>query len=81
MAKKGSTMMTVDAGQNGRTNANEVEGFIGKTEVAKRLGKHVRTVETWMREGVLPYYKVRHAVVFRWSEVVEGLKKCRVARS
>ena len=45
------------------------EPFIGKREVAQRLGKTVRTVDNWMRRGMLPYYKCNHTVAFRWSEV------------
>jgi len=73
-------MMNVETNQGG-SNRNEVEGFIGKPEVARRLGKHVRTVENWMQSGILPYYKVGHAVVFRWSEVeVQLRERCRVCR-
>ncbi len=45
------------------------EPFIGKREVARRLGKTVRTVDNWMRRGMLPYYKCNRTVTFRWSEV------------
>jgi excisionase family DNA binding protein len=45
------------------------EGFIGKTEVARRLNKTIRTVDNWMRRGILPYYKLGRTVAFRWSEV------------
>ncbi len=45
------------------------EPFIGKREVARRLGKTVRTVDNWMRRGMLPYYKCHRTVAFRWSEV------------
>ena len=46
-----------------------VEEFITKREVARRLRKPVRTLDAWMTEGILPFYKVKHAVRFRWSEV------------
>lgn len=45
------------------------EPYIGKREVARRLGKTVRTVDNWMRRGMLPYYKCNRTVAFRWSEV------------
>ena len=48
---------------------NPVESFIGKTELARRLGKTTRTVDAWMRQGILPYYKPDRSVLFRWSEV------------
>jgi excisionase family DNA binding protein len=45
------------------------ENFIGKTEVARRLNRSLKTVSNWMRRGILPYYKLGHRVSFRWSEV------------
>ena len=46
-----------------------IEDYITKEEVARRLRKPVRTVDAWMREGIVPFYKVKQAVRFRWSEV------------
>ena len=59
-----------------------VEGFINKAELARRLGKKLRTVDNWMRQGLLPYYKIGgRSVSFRWNEVVEHLKEtCHVTR-
>ena len=48
-----------------------VEDYITKQEVAKRMRKPVRTVEAWMREGIIPFYKVKQACRFRWSEIQE----------
>ena len=45
------------------------EGYIDKRECAKRIGKTVRTVDTWMAEGRIPFYKIGRTVCFRWSEV------------
>lgn len=57
------------------------EPFIDKAEVAKRLGRGVRTVESWMQQGLLPYYKIKQSVSFKWSEVEQHLKEsCRVCR-
>ena len=57
------------------------EGFIGKTEVARRLNKTLRTVDNWMQLGLLPYYKIGRSVVFKWSDVETPLAQtCRVAR-
>lgn len=56
-----------------------VEGFIGKPELARRLGKSVRTVDTWMELGILPYYKIGRSVEFKWSEVERHLTAtCRM---
>jgi excisionase family DNA binding protein len=51
-----------------------VEPFITKPEVARRLGKQVRTVDNWMQRGLLPYYKIGRSVSFKWSEVERHLK-------
>ncbi len=57
------------------------EPFITKAEVAKRLNRDVRTMTTWMRVGLIPYYRIAHTVVFKWSEVEKQLAAtCRVAR-
>jgi len=57
------------------------EPFINKREVARRLGRTVRTVDNWMRRGLLPYYKCSHVVTFRWSEIQafmrENFQVCR----
>lgn len=57
------------------------EPFITKAEMARRLNRDVRTLTTWMRRGLVPYYKIAHTVVFKWSEVEKQLAAtCRVAR-
>jgi len=50
------------------------ENFISKAEVAKRLNRSLKTVNNWMKRGILPYYKLGHRVSFRWSEVLEHLQ-------
>src|SRR5215475_2064761 len=49
------------------------EPFITKAELGKRLNRDVRTMTTWMRKGLIPYYKISHTVVFKWSEVEKQL--------
>ena len=57
------------------------EVFIKKREVARRLQTQVRTVDNWMKRGLLPYYKIGRSVSFKWSEVEEQLRDtCRVRR-
>ena len=57
------------------------EGYINKAEVARRMQKQVRTVDNWMRRGILPYYKIGRSVAFKWSEIEKQLAMtCRVAR-
>ena len=61
--------------------AATAETFITKVEVAKRLNRDVRTITTWMRQGLIPYYRIAHTVAFKWSEVEKQLAAtCRVAR-
>lgn len=56
-----------------------IEEFIGKPEVGKRLHLRPRTIDDWMRRGLLPYYKVGRSVRFKWSEIEQHLgNKCRV---
>ena len=50
-------------------NGQPAEGFITKADVAQRTGKTVRTVDNWMKRGILPYFKVRHSVLFKWADV------------
>ncbi len=57
-----------------------VEGFIDKPEVGRRLRAGLRTVEEWMRLGLLPYYKIGNSVRFKWSEVESHLgQHCRIS--
>jgi excisionase family DNA binding protein len=52
----------------------EFEAYIDKRELARRIGKTVRTVDTWMAEGWIPFYKVGRTVCFRWSEVDQHIR-------
>lgn len=63
----------------------QVEGFIDKTEVARRAGVTTRTIDSWMKMGILPYYKLSRRVRFKWPDVeahldlnyrVVGGKRC-----
>ena len=57
------------------------ENFIDKPEVARRLKKTIRSVDNWMKRGLLPYYKIGRSVLFKWSDVETHLKaSCRVSR-
>ena len=64
-----------DMVENGNGAAGTApEGFIDKAEVARRLNKRVRTIDNWMRQGILPYYKMGRSVGFKWSEVEKHLQ-------
>jgi len=62
----------------GMTSARAGESFISKTEVAARLGMTPRTIEHWMRRGVIPYLKIgkgrRATVLFKWTDIEAHLK-------
>ena len=45
------------------------EGYIDKRELAKRLGRTPRSVDTYMAKGIVPFYKLGRTVAFKWSEV------------
>jgi excisionase family DNA binding protein len=56
-----------------------VEAYIDKLEVGRRLGASLRTIDGWMQAGLIPYYKMKRSVRFKWSEVEQQLGACRVA--
>lgn len=67
----------MEAGEQ-RGEPTVAEPFIDKREVCRRLGVSVRTVELWMRQGFLPYYKLGNSVRFKWSEIERHLgRHCR----
>lgn len=57
------------------------EPFIDKGEVGRRTQMRPRTIDDWMKRGLLPYYKLGRSVRFKWSEVEAHLAaNCRVCR-
>ena len=58
-----------------------VEPYIGKDEVARRMGRTVRGVESLMIRGVIPYYQFDSRASFRWSEIQQRIAEtCRVCK-
>jgi excisionase family DNA binding protein len=58
------------------------EPFITKPELTRRLNRKIRTIDRWMQQGLLPYYKIGRSVSFKWSEVEQRLKQlCHVCRT
>ena len=53
-------------------------GLLTKSEVAIKLRRSRRTVESWMRQKKLPYFKIGKTVLFRWPDVLEKLGQFRV---
>jgi predicted site-specific integrase-resolvase len=55
------------------------DGYLLKSEVAERCRKKPRTIERWMRTGIIPYIKLgkgrRATVLFKWAEVEKSLQR------
>jgi hypothetical protein len=54
------------------------DGLLLKRELAAKIRRSVRTVDSWMRQGKLPYLKIGKTVLFRWPDVLEKLSAYRV---
>jgi excisionase family DNA binding protein len=74
--------MAQELQENGTaTLAGAAEPFIGKAEAARRLNCGLRTLDTWMERGIVPFYKISKKVSFKWSEIEAVLERnCRVDR-
>ena len=56
-------------GQGAVTNTqDQAQGYLTKAEVAIRLRKTIRTIDSWMARGILPYFKIGHSVSFDWED-------------
>lgn len=58
--------------------ADASDGLLTKDELAPRLRRSTRTVDSWMKAGRLPYLKIGRSVLFRWPDVLEKLNAHRV---
>jgi excisionase family DNA binding protein len=45
------------------------DGFVTKQQIAEHFGRTGRTIEIWMRNGILPFFKVGRSVFFRMDDV------------
>jgi hypothetical protein len=50
------------------------EGYMGKRQLARQLGRTVRSIDTYMALGVIPFYKLGRTVMFKWSEVDQHIQ-------
>jgi len=54
------------------------ERYLFKPKVAARFGMTARTIEHWMRLGIIPYLKIgrgrRATVLFKWTDIEAHLK-------
>jgi len=49
--------------------------LLSKPELARRLRRSPRSIEMWMRRGIIPYYKIERAVLFSWPDVQQTLNR------
>ena len=49
------------------------DAYLTKAEVALRLRKTTRTVDSYMARGILPYFKIGRSVLFRWADIQNHL--------
>ena len=54
---------------------NPVEPLLSKKHLAQRLDVTVRTVDTWMATGRVPYLKIGRSVRFSLEDVARHLKE------
>lgn len=56
---------------------SEENAMLTKIELAARLSKHIKTIERWMRQGIIPYYQATPGadVMFDYNEVKQALYK------
>ena len=61
------------------SGGKEQAGYLLKTEVALRLRKTTKTIERWMRQGMIPYIKIgkgkRATVLFNWDAIQSSLEE------
>jgi excisionase family DNA binding protein len=57
------------------------EGLLRKDQIAEWLQVTTRTIDDYMRKGLLPFYKIGRTVRFKLADVDAHLKdNCLVAR-
>lgn len=69
MRKANDTEAEATPAPTGASGPAAPEGYIDKHETARRLGRTVRSVDTYMMKGIVPFYKLGRTVAFKWSEV------------
>jgi excisionase family DNA binding protein len=59
-------------------SATASDGLLTKEELAPKLRRSTRTVDSWMKAGRLPYLKIGRSVLFSWPQVIDKLNAHRV---
>ncbi len=60
--------------------AKDLPRFLTVKELAEMLRVRVRTVYSWVEEGLIPYHKAGRITVFRLDEILDWLEKKRTER-
>jgi excisionase family DNA binding protein len=55
-------------------------GYIRKQQAATVLGMTVRSVDNYMKTGLIDFYKFGRSVYFKESELLEAVEARKVAR-
>ena len=56
------------------------DGFLTKKEVASLLRVTTRTVDEYMRKGIIPFYKLSRTIRFKLADIEQHLRNtCRIA--
>jgi hypothetical protein len=64
-----------------RTKVLASEKYLTKSEMAGRLRKTTRTIDSYMAQGILPYMKIGRSVLFDWEDCQRHLAEYfRVSR-
>ena len=57
------------------TDKDSTAVALDKAQVAGRLNISLRTLENWMAEGDIPYWKCKKVVRFYWPDVEAHLRR------
>ena len=52
---------------------NDNCGHVRKSDIARFMGVSIRTIETWMAKGLIPYHKINKVVTFDPLKVKEAI--------
>ncbi len=58
-----------------QSKASRTEEWLTRREVAARLKKTSRTIDSYIRRGLLPAIKIGRSILLRWSDVEKHLIK------
>lgn len=64
---------------NSQASRNDLPVFLTVKELAAMLRVKVRTVYSWVEDGLIPYHKPGRIMIFRLDEINEWLEQKRIA--